>query len=124
MESAPPSAASPAPIGKSSTGMQPNFAALLSYVFGVVTGLVFFLVEKESQFVKFHAMQSICFSVAIFVLSFVLMFIPVLGWVALFALQVAVFVFWIICMVQAYQGKWYRVPVIGDFAAKQVGLSQ
>ena len=123
MESAPPSAASPAPSGKSSTGMQPNFAALLSYVFGVVTGLVFFLVEKESQFVKFHAMQSICFSVAIFVLSFVLMFIPVLGWVVLFALQVAVFVFWIICMVKAYQGQWYRLPVIGNFAAKQVGLT-
>lgn len=112
------------PLGKSSTGMQPNFVALLSYVFGIISGLIFFLVEKESQFVKFHAMQSICFSVAVFVLSFVLMFIPVLGRVVLFVLQLAALVFWIICMVQAYQGKWYRVPVIGDFAAKQVGLSQ
>ena len=111
-------------LGKSSTGMQANFAALLSYLFGIVTGLVFFLVEKESQFVKFHAMQSTCFSIAVFVLSLVLMFIPVLGWIVLFLLQVAVFIFWIICMVQAYQGKWYRLPVVGGFAAKQVGLTQ
>ena len=110
-------------LGKSSTGMQPNFAALLSYVFGVITGLIFFLVEKENSFVKFHAMQSICFSVAVFVLSFVLMFIPVLGWFVLMLLQIAVFVFWIICMVQAYQGKLYKLPVVGDFAAKQAGVS-
>ena len=112
-----------ADVGKSSTGMQPNFAALLSYVFGVITGLIFFLVEKESPFVKFHAMQSICFSVAVFVLSVVLMFIPVLGWFVLMLLQIAVFVFWIICMVQAYQGKLYKLPVVGDFAAKQAGVT-
>ena len=108
--------------GKSSTGMQPNFAALLAYVFGVITGLIFFLVEKESLFVKFHAMQSICVSIAVFVLSLVLMFIPVLGWAALLLLQLAVFVFWIICMIKAYQGRWYRLPIIGDFAAKQAGV--
>jgi uncharacterized membrane protein len=109
-------------LGKSSTGMQPNFAALLSYVLGLITGLVFFIVEKESQFVKFHAMQSICFSLGMSVLGFGLMFIPVLGWIALILLQVAALVLWILCMVKAYQGQWYRLPVVGDFAAKQVGL--
>ena len=109
-------------IGKSSTGMQANFAALLSYVFGLVTGLVFFLVEKESKFVKFHAMQSICFSLALFVLSFVLVFIPIIGWIALPLVQLGGLILWIVFMIQAYQGKWFRAPVIGDFAAKQVGL--
>jgi len=36
--------------------------------------------------------------------------------------QIAGFVAWIILMVQAFQGKWYKLPVIGDIAAKQSGL--
>ncbi|MBI4597810.1 MAG: DUF4870 domain-containing protein [Candidatus Omnitrophica bacterium] len=109
-------------LGKSSTGMQTNFAALLSYVLGIITGLVFFLVEKDSKFVKFHAMQSICFSIALFVLTFVLALIPILGWLALFVVQIGALVLWIICMVKAYQGQWYKLPVIGEFAAKQAGV--
>ena len=115
--------ASTTELGTSSTGMQPNFAALLSYVLGLVTGLIFFLVEKENKFVKFHAMQAICFSISVSVLSFGLFFIPILGWLVGVFLQLASLVFWVICMVKAYQGQWYRLPVVGDFAAKQAGLS-
>jgi len=46
-------------LGKTSTGIQANMAALLSYLAGWITGLIFFLVEKENKFVRFHAMQSI-----------------------------------------------------------------
>ena len=112
------------PLGKSSTGMQPNFAALLSYAFGIISGLIFFFVEKESQFVKFHAMQSICFSGSVLVLSLMFMIIPILGQLFLVILQLGVCVFWVMCMIKAYQGQWYRMPVVGDFAAKQVGLTK
>ena len=64
-------------LGKTSTGIQPNVAALLAYLLGVVSGLIFFLIEKENKFVKFHAMQSIIVSGGLFVVSFVLMFIPI-----------------------------------------------
>ena len=110
-----------AEIGKSSTGMSANVAALLAYVFGLITGLVFFLIEKESKFVKFHAMQSMCVSGAFFVVGMVLAFIPVLGGVLAVLLNLAGLVGWIVCMVQAYQGHWFRLPIVGDFAAKQVG---
>jgi len=43
-------------LGKTSTGIQPNVAALLSYVLGVITGIIFYLLEKENKFVRFHAM--------------------------------------------------------------------
>lgn len=116
------SASASTETGKSSTGMSANVAALLAYVFGLVTGLVFFLIEKESKFVKFHAMQSMCVSAAFFVIGLVLAFIPVLGGVLTLLLNLAGLVAWIVCMVQAYQGHWFRLPVIGDFAAKQVGV--
>ena len=109
-------------VGKSSTGMDATLAALLSYALGVVSGLVFFLIEKESKFVKFHAMQSICFSITLSVASLILAFIPVLNVIALPLVQIAALVFWIILMVQAHQGKTFRIPVIGDFAAKQAGI--
>jgi len=108
-------------LGTTSISMQPNFAALLSYVLGLVTGVLFFLIEKENKFVKFHAMQSMCFSLAVSVLTFGLMFIPIVGWIAIPIVQLGSFVCWIILMVKAYQGQWFRLPVIGEFAAKQVG---
>lgn len=108
-------------LGKTSSGMQPNFAALLSYVFGVVTGLIFFLTEKENKFVRFHAMQSIVLSLGGAVVSFVLIFIPIIGWIMIPVWQIALIIAWIVCMVCAYQGKWLRLPVIGNIAAKQAG---
>lgn len=105
-------------LGKSSTGIQPNVAAVLAYVMGFITGIIFFVMEKENKFVKFHAMQSIMCFVGLFVSSIFLSFLPLLG----LLLNLASLVLWILCMVQAYQGRWFRLPVIGDLAAKQVGL--
>jgi uncharacterized membrane protein len=108
-----------AAVSKSSTGMNENLAALLSYVFGFITGIIFFILEKESRFVKFHAMQSILVSVALMVLSFVLGLIPVIGWIAAILLGPVSLVLWIILMVKAYKHVWYKLPVVGDIAEKQ-----
>jgi uncharacterized membrane protein len=108
-----------ASVSKSSTGMNENLAALLSYVLGFITGIIFFVIEKESRFVKFHAMQSILVSAALMVLSFVLGFIPFIGWIALILLGPVSFVLWILLMVKAYKYVWFKLPVVGDIAEKQ-----
>jgi uncharacterized membrane protein len=108
-----------ASVSNSSTGMSENLGALLSYVLGFITGIIFFVIEKESKFVKFHAMQSILVSVALMVLSFVLGFIPIIGWIALILLGPISLVLWIILMVKAYKHVWYKLPVVGDIAEKQ-----
>ena len=110
-------------LGKTSSGMQPHVAALLSYVLGLVTGLVFYLTEKENQFVRFHAMQSIGVSAALFILSVAFMVVPLIGGVLRLLLNLVGLALWIVCMFNAYQGKWFRLPVVGDIAAKQSGLS-
>ena len=46
-------------MDKSSTGLDENIAGLLCYVLGWISGLVFLLLERDSNFVKFHAVQSI-----------------------------------------------------------------
>ena len=46
-------------MSKTSTGLDNNVAAGLCYVFGWLSGLIFLLIEKEDQDVRFHAMQSV-----------------------------------------------------------------
>lgn len=106
-------------LGKSSTGMAPNVAALLSYLFGFVTGIIFYVIEKENKFVRFHAMQSIVTFGGLFALGFVLTLIPVAGWAVLPMLWVVELVLWVILMVKAYQGEWFKLPLAGDFAEKR-----
>jgi uncharacterized membrane protein len=49
---------------KTSIGLDQNIAGALCYLFGWVTGLVFYLIEKDNSFVRYHAMQSIWFGAA------------------------------------------------------------
>src|SRR4026207_107739 len=76
MQNPPPVQAAPA---KSSTGLDENLAALLSYVFGWISGLIFFLIEKDSRLVRFHAMQSILLGAAAIVIFVVFWIVAVVS---------------------------------------------
>jgi len=102
--------------GKTSTGLQPNVAGLLCYLFMWVTGLIFLLIEKENQFVRFHAIQSIALNVVLWVLYVILWFIPIIGWIINIFLAIGIFILWIVCMYKAYKGEKFKLPVIGNFA--------
>jgi len=102
---------------KSSTGLDENVAGLLCYVLGWVSGLVFVLIETESKFVRFHAMQSILVFGVITVAGIVLGWIPVIGWV----IGVLGFVLWIILLIRAYQGVKFKLPWSGNLAEKWAG---
>ncbi len=108
------------------TGLQPNVAGLLCYVVGWITGLIFFLMEKEDQFVRFHAMQSIVTFGGLTVISIVFSILGLIPYVGLIfgVLQILVgilgFVLWILLMVKAYQGQRYKLPWVGNFAEKYI----
>jgi uncharacterized membrane protein len=105
-------------LGPTSLGMKPNVAALLSYLAGILTGIIFYLLEKENKFVRFHAMQSIMTFGFFFVLNIVLGFIPVVGWSLMPLVAVVQLVVWIILMVKAYKGEHFKLPIVGDMAQK------
>jgi uncharacterized membrane protein len=112
--------------GPTSMNMSQNTAAGLSYVLGWITGLIFFLMEKQNRFVRFHAMQSIIFSGALTVLWIVVgglsRVLPLGVGAALSCLwllvALAAFVVWIILLVNSFQGKYFKLPVIGDYAER------
>ncbi|HOX54589.1 MAG: DUF4870 domain-containing protein [Candidatus Omnitrophica bacterium] len=118
-------------LGKTSTGIEPNVAALLSYVVGWVTGLIFFLIEKDNKFVRFHALQSIIvfggLTAAMIILSILLsiffmvhlyFFFPLFRLINLL-LWLLGLILWIVLMIKAYQGEYFKVPIAGDIADKK-----
>lgn len=106
---------------KSSTGLEANIAGLLCYVLGWVSGLVFILIERDSNFVRFHAIQSIYVFGALTIASIVLGWFPPLNVVLVPLLGVLGVVLWIILMIKAYQGEKYKLPLVGDWAEKRAG---
>ncbi len=106
---------------KSSTGLDENVAGLLCYVLGWVSGLVFVLIETESKFVRFHAMQSIYVFGVITVAGIVLGWIPFIGVVFSVLIGVLGFALWIILIIKAYQGAKFKLPWSGDLAEKWAG---
>ena len=114
-------------LGTTASGLKPAHAAVFAYLFSVIpflvfVGLIFFFLEKNNRFVRFHAMQSICFSIGVFLLMLALRMLPVVGGAFAGLAQATAFVIWIVLIVKAGQGKWFRLPVAGDIAAKQAGI--
>lgn len=105
-------------LGKTSIGMNANIAAVLSYLLGFASGIIFYLLEKENKFVRFHAMQSIVTFGFLWVLSFVIMVVPSLGWVIARFIYLIEVILWVILMFKAYQGEYFKLPVAGDIAEK------
>jgi uncharacterized membrane protein len=104
---------------KTSSGLNQNVAGLLCYLAGWITGLIFFLIEKENRFVRFHAMQSIITFGSLTVLSMIFGFMPLL-WILMPILGILQVILWVILMVKAYQGEMFKLPVIGEIAEKNI----
>lgn len=101
-----------------------------SYLFFILSGIAVYILREKDDYSRFHAMQSMLMTVALFVISFalgalgiVLGFIPFvkiftglfLGLVSL-AVSVVAFVLWLFMMWKAYSGERYRIPLIGEQA--------
>jgi uncharacterized membrane protein len=118
-------------MSTSNRGLSENAAAVLSYVLGWLTGLIVFLIDKR-PYVRFHAVQSIVVFGGLHVIQVVIAATFGLGWgfgrvgtlhlgaglILLDVLSLLSLVLWIICIVKAYQGVRFKVPVAGEIAKK------
>jgi len=103
---------------KTESGLQENVAGLLCYTLLWVSGLIFYLIETDNKFVRFHAVQSMIVFGFLNIAGIVFGWIPWLGWIMGSFVGLLVFVLWIVLMVKAYQGMIYKLPVVGDLAEK------
>jgi len=125
---APPSGYPPA--ASASPGLTPNSAAAIAY-FTVIPAILFLLIEpyNRTPLVRFHCFQSIALAVVWFVLwvAFVFLhmavlfmpFMHFLFFLAEFAVFFGLFIAWLVTVLKALKGEWFKLPIIGDFALKQ-----
>jgi uncharacterized membrane protein len=121
------SAATPSAV--KGTGLPPNIAGMLSYLLGFITGIFFLVVDpyKRDSFVRFHAFQAIFLSIAWFAAYFVvgalISIAPYtfwqLAWMLHSLLSFAFFLLWVFLMYKAYSHEQFKLPFIGELAAKQ-----
>jgi uncharacterized membrane protein len=131
-----PSAGAPGPaVGVPAAGMQDNVAGTLAYVLGLITGIIFLVLEpyNRNRVIRFHAFQSIFLNVALIafhivlsILGMVFLAIPGVGLVmaGLFGMvsmlvSLGFVVLWIVLMVKTYGGSKMVLPIIGPLAEKQ-----
>lgn len=110
-----PMVAPGANTGDSSTGLKANIAGLLCYLGWWVTGIIFLVIEKKSQFVRFHAAQSLVALGAINILAIVLNFLPFVWWLGSIMGFLGVVLMFVL-MYKAYLGEMYKLPIVGDIA--------
>jgi len=132
----PPAPPSSAPGGTTGIGIDANLASMLCYLtmiccgLGIIVSLVFFIVEKTNRLLRFHALQGLLFGgvwvvvgIAFKILSMVLSIgdldLGLIFWgLLLVRILVALFllVLLILAAIKAYQGQYYKLPIIGDIA--------
>jgi uncharacterized membrane protein len=131
---APPAAsATYAPPATASAGLTPNTAAALSYI-TVIPAILFLILEPYNKIplVRFHALQCIGLAVSwlalwvvIVVASMLLALIPGVRILIILipflyaAMALGFFVLWLMAILKASKGEWFKLPIIGDFAMKQ-----
>jgi uncharacterized membrane protein len=109
--------------------MDPKVSAGLGYLIWILA-VIFFFIEKQNRFVRFHTLQAVLLGVSGFVLFFVVLFasialaivIPTLGGL-IFVLgyvliPIALFIGWLVAMINAFMGKYLKLPLIGDLAER------
>jgi uncharacterized membrane protein len=121
---------------KATFGLEENVASAACYLLTWVTGIIFFLMEKDNKTVRFHAMQSILTFLPLMILAWIIgaivtmmvfgagMYGAVGIWgivsLIIMLIWIIMLILWLFLMFKAYQGEKFKVPIVGDIAENQV----
>lgn len=131
---APPPAPGPGPYSApvASAPMADNVASTLCYVLGLITGIIFLVMDpySKNRTIRFHAFQSIFLNVAIIVIEIIMgivfrVLLEIMGFFGLLAglffpiFGLGCLCLWLYLLYSTYQGKAVVLPIIGPLAQKQ-----
>ncbi len=110
------------------SGIPDNTAGAIAYI-TFIPALVFLLLPpyNTNSYVRFHAWQSIFLTIAAFIISFALTFVLAFSVLfgAIFLLVITRIIWlgwilvWVLCAVNALNGKRFQLPIIGALAEQQ-----
>ena len=98
------------------TKEQEKMLEAVAYLLFFITGVALLVTEKKSKYIRFHAMQS----TIVFGLIFVILLMPIVGWILAPITPFVVFPLWVFLMWKAFNGEMYKLPKVGDLAEKQL----
>lgn len=109
---------------ETTTNSNEKLVGALCYLAGPITGVLFLLIERKNQYIRYHAMQSTLVFGGIFLLQIVLGIVPILGWLMALILSplifLVTFLLWLVLMFKAYSGEKYHLPFFGNLTDKQL----
>ena len=121
---------------KATFGLEENVASAACYVLGWLTGIIFFVVEKDNKTVRFHAMQSILTFLPLMIIIWIIeailgmMFFAAAGmggfgmWgiinLVMTLIWIIMLLLWLFLMYKAFSGEKFLVPIVGAIAESQV----
>lgn len=114
----------------SSTGLQPAFAAGLAYLAGPFSGLVMLFAERTNRYVRFHAWQAIVGLGGLGLLATVSLLSAFFGlflspgmFRTFYVLSAVLALLWLVawgfCLVKAFGGSAWKLPLVGGFAERR-----
>ncbi|HEX5234103.1 MAG TPA: hypothetical protein VFW25_02100 [Silvibacterium sp.] len=118
------------PATPAASGLSDNAAAAIAYL-TIIPSIIFLLIDpyKRIPLVRFHSIQNIAlavvwvaFWISMMILHVILHFIPfifVLFMLIEMVAGIAFFIGWLVALIKASKGEFFKLPVIGAFAAKQ-----
>jgi uncharacterized membrane protein len=117
----------------SSTGLEPKFAAALSYLAAPFSGILILLVERSNEYVRFHAWQAILglgglglLSAGTLVCSFLTLLISPVVFTLMYRLSEVLALVWVlvwmVCLVKAFGGARWHMPLAGRYAERLAPL--
>jgi uncharacterized membrane protein len=113
------------------TGLTDEVAGGLAY-FTFIPAIIFLVVAPYNQkaSIRFHCWQSILLTAAAIVIDIALAIVLgiiafIIPWYLIgpiwWLIRLAWLIIWLLPVVNAFQGKRFKLPIIGDFAEKQAG---
>jgi uncharacterized membrane protein len=125
----PPESPMSSATATSSTGLEPSLAAALAYLAGPFSGILILLVERANGFVLFHAWQAVIglgglgiLSAGTLVFSFLTLLLSPVAFTVMYRLSeilaIVWVVAWVVCLIQAFSGRWWLMPLAGRYAER------
>lgn len=129
----PGAVAQPIPTSTAGSGLSDNAAAAIAYL-TIIPSILFLVLDpyKRIRLVRFHSIQNLALAVvwfvvwmALVIVHIMLHFIPFIGllfFVVDMLVAVGFFVAWLLALIKASKGEFFKLPFIGDFAEKQASV--
>jgi len=112
----------PPPVSSSTPAAEDRTVAILTYI--TIIGFIIAIVihsGKKTALGAFHLRQGLGLLVSAIVLAmagWLLIFIPILGWLAIWVAWFLMFIMWLMGLIAAASGQQKPAPILGDHYQK------